>query len=110
MAVAYQSVATAQGSATCNKPSGVANGDLMIAHVAVYDNTGVTVSPPSGWTLLRGPTRNNGFFNMTAYTFYKVAGGSEPSSYLARPRRRRPDRCRPHRRHRQQHHAHRHRL
>lgn len=55
---------------TCNKPTGTAQGDLMIAFMYT-DGTGVWTAP-SGWTQVQ---------NTDQSIMYKVAGASEPSSY-----------------------------
>jgi hypothetical protein len=66
---------------TINKPTGVVSGDVMVATFG-YVGIGCTVNVPSGWTLLNHTTANNtsaGPYSMAV--MYKVAGGSEPSSY-----------------------------
>lgn len=60
------------------RPTGVTAGDLLIAHVST-DNAN-TFSAPSGWTLLAA-LQTGGVGDVSAGYFYKVAGGSEPSSY-----------------------------
>lgn len=69
---------------TINKPSGVISGDLMIASVAMSGN--VTVSAPSGWTLVNtihetvSPgDEHSGSTTMAILT--RTAGGSEPASW-----------------------------
>jgi len=83
MAIAYRSVATATNSGTCSAPSGVASGDIMVATVVWFDSLGLTVTPPSGWTLFStaeftvftpgGPVHSK--------LYWKLAGGSEPADY-----------------------------
>lgn len=67
-------------AATCNKPTGVASGDVLVAAVFIYENptAGVT-TPPSGWTLISAANAAVG--NVYQRIYLKVAGGSEPSSY-----------------------------
>ena len=62
---------------TLNRPSTVVSGHTMVMG---YFST-VTAAPtaPSGWTLIRSDTGCGIFGTMASY--YKVAGGSEPSSY-----------------------------
>lgn len=82
-AIAFRSVATVNngaGSTTVviTKPTGVVANDVMIAHIAVRGGTGVTITPPAGWTLI------DSLDNSTVYkssTYYKVATGSEGSNY-----------------------------
>lgn len=62
---------------TINKPSGVVQGDLMIAQL-VKSNNAYTMSL-AGWTLIQDGSPASGGPYMG--TFYKVAGASEPASY-----------------------------
>lgn len=64
---------------TINKPAGTVSGDVMIAGIAVRPET-ATITPPSGWTLVRRVDNANPNANSLAI-YRKVAGGSEPSSY-----------------------------
>jgi hypothetical protein len=52
-------------------PSGIQAGDVLIA--GLFVRGAPTVTPPSGWTLIRQ--------DGSAYSYVRVAGGSEPSSY-----------------------------
>lgn len=74
----YQSVeygnASSGGDVTINKPSGVVSGDLMVVTI--------TAAASVTWTVLSGWTRCPGTPNVLGGDiFYKVAGGSEGSSY-----------------------------
>src|SRR5439155_27313385 len=60
---------------TINKPTGVVQGDLMIANFAL-NNTNSGAPSLLGWTSI--VTQNTG---IRAALLYKVAGGSEPTSY-----------------------------
>ena len=51
----------------------------MIAAIAFRPNT-ATITPPSGWTLIRRTDQSAATASSQA-TYYRVAGGSEPSSY-----------------------------
>jgi hypothetical protein len=64
---------------TISKPSGTAAGDVMVAGIAVRPST-ATITPPSGWTLVRRIDNSNSNSNSLAI-YTKVAGGSEPASY-----------------------------
>jgi len=78
MAISFRANAFgANGALTCNKPSGTLSGDFLIAGVSIFDNT-TTVTPPSGWSLVRADFDGVGTRNLI-YTL--TAGGSEPSSY-----------------------------
>ncbi|RTL65901.1 MAG: hypothetical protein EKK42_20360 [Pseudonocardiaceae bacterium] len=61
------------------KPAGVVSGDLLIA-LAFSDRSGTlaAMTAPSGWSLLDSNTTTNAGF---VKIWYKIAGGSEPTSY-----------------------------
>lgn len=63
------------GSLTINKPTGTASGDLLIAVIG-----GTKSTTPSGWTQLADVDTGSSSVGH-AYVYYKIAGGSEPSSY-----------------------------
>lgn len=62
---------------TINRPAGVISGDFMVAAVAVANTA--TVTPPSGWTLVR-QTQNTAQ-ESTHAILMRTAGGSEPTSW-----------------------------
>ena len=63
---------------TVNKPSGVISGDMLVMTV-YYNGNGQGINTPSGWTYLDGFTSL--ISGATHSSFYKKAGGSEPSTY-----------------------------
>jgi len=71
------SAATTAATLSVNKPAATVSGDLMIASIAVR-SAAVTITPPSGWTLVRR-TDNSPEASLSVY--YKIATASEPSSY-----------------------------
>ena len=76
---AWGSTTSGAANFTINKPSGVVQGDLMVASMATV-STG-TATAPSGWTIQwQGQTNSNGGPSLLA-VMYKIAGASEPSSY-----------------------------
>lgn len=81
MALAVASSSNASGSPwiQIDKPSGVANGDLLVAYTWL-DNDGslAAMTAPSGWQQLGGL---GNYWNCFAKGWYKWAGFSEPSSY-----------------------------
>lgn len=82
MAIAFRAVATAVNVTSCNKPTGVVSGDLLLAFVIVYENTTGTLTLPSGWTEIPGAEGLQVAGGTTLVrACYKIAGGSEPSSY-----------------------------
>jgi hypothetical protein len=64
-------------SVTINRPTGVVAGDLLIANVSNYCDCGQVSASSSGWTLIAGTDIHRG----RASLLYKIAGGSEPSTY-----------------------------
>jgi hypothetical protein len=61
-----------------NKPTATAQNDLLIAAIYLEKGSGVTVTPPAGFTLIR--STNDGT-NFGMRTYWKIAGSSEPASY-----------------------------
>ena len=74
---AYETAATGS-SFTIDKPTGTSEGDLLICHAALYRGFLPTITVPSGWSV--GDETYWGF-SMVSLWYYKIAGGSEPSSY-----------------------------
>lgn len=64
-------------SAVINKPTGVAQNDIMFAHILHFNSTDRLNSIPSGWNLIG--RHKNGNYNQALY--YKVAGADEPTTY-----------------------------
>ncbi len=63
------------------RPSGVMAGDVLLAQIVVYDATGANnPAAPTGWNPIRHDSVNNGN-KMTSWLYFRIAGGSEPSSY-----------------------------
>jgi hypothetical protein len=63
-------------SLSITKPAGVASGDVMLATVAAMGTGALTA--PSGWAAVQDTTLST---TMRQITYYRVAGGSEPTSY-----------------------------
>lgn len=72
--------ATAAGTLIVNAPSGIALGNVMIAHTLALPGTGntVTTTGPTGWVKIGSAVTSNKY-SMTE--FYKIATASEPSTY-----------------------------
>lgn len=70
--------ANADDNVTFAKPTGVASGDFLVASVNFVDVW--TLTPPTGWTLATSVLTQSGSLRNNLY--WKVAGGSEPSSYV----------------------------
>ncbi len=81
MAITFVAAASAVGGASSttlvvNKPSGTASGDVLVSIFCVPQ--GQTITNPSGFTTLNTQNASTGVVIRTAY---KVAGGSEPTTY-----------------------------
>lgn len=86
MGIGYRTGATAinPGSGTtsraCNKPTGVASGDVLVAHVTNFSaGAGFASTGPAGWTKQIGLVYDGNFDITEIWTL--VAGASEPASY-----------------------------
>jgi hypothetical protein len=66
-------------SITIAMPAGTIQDDVMIASVAVTPST-TTITPPSGWTLVRRMDNGSATTNSLA-VYRKAAGASEPAAY-----------------------------
>ncbi len=77
----FRSASNVTNGLTVTKPSGVVAGDLLLATMEV-DADPVTVTGPSGWTLLMDTPGAIGTASaFHSQVWYKVAGASEPTSY-----------------------------
>lgn len=85
MAAQYQSISssvwnsTPTNSKTITKPSGVVDGDLLVAIITWDSGSAETLTTLSGWTLIRNDNLTSLQNNMSS--FYKIAA-SEGSSYV----------------------------
>jgi hypothetical protein len=72
-------------STTVNKPVGTVSGDLLVAFVFGAETdpgNGITRSTPSGWTeITYYQSTYGGSADTLLAAYYKVAGGSEPTTY-----------------------------
>lgn len=67
---------TAVGARTIAKPSGTAAGDVLVSCLTL--TSGSVTAAPAGWTRFVAVT---GAASPKVYGYYKVATGSEPTSY-----------------------------
>jgi hypothetical protein len=65
-------------SVTVNKPAGLQSNDLMLSQIVLFNNPAASVTPPSGWNLIR--SSSNG--NYRSILYWKRATTSEPNSYV----------------------------
>lgn len=70
-------------SITLSQPTGTAAGDILIARVSIYRFTtaAVTITAPSGFTLITAANAAGDGGNHRIYTYWKRATASEPASY-----------------------------
>ena len=65
-------------SITINKPTAVADGDVLFAHMR-FQNSGGTITPPSGWT--QAFTQNAGWTSAIFYKVIPTASAETATSY-----------------------------
>jgi hypothetical protein len=71
-------------SLSLSKPSaGIQSGVFMVASIAFTGGSSITITPPTGWTLInRGDNAPGGFGTSSSVAmYYKMATSSEPTSY-----------------------------
>ena len=78
---AVTTAATYGSSLALSRPATTASGDVLIASVYARLAGSSTITPPSGWTLIRRDSSTSGYSSLTQALYYKVAGSSEPTSY-----------------------------
>ncbi|MEK7413807.1 MAG: hypothetical protein AAB263_10885, partial [Planctomycetota bacterium] len=78
-AAASGSAATGVLTLTIARPANTVENDVMVAAIGVSANT-PTITPPSGWTLVRQTDNTAANANSLA-VYYKVATASEPANY-----------------------------
>jgi hypothetical protein len=79
-AVGAQTATSASTSVTVVRPAGVAAGDVLVGTVTARVGAAVTITPPSGWTLVRRDTCVLPGTQMTQALYYRVATAGEPAS------------------------------
>jgi hypothetical protein len=83
VAVAFRAAATpGNGTAspgTVTAPAGRVSGDVLIVSYT-EDSTSVTVTTPSGWTLVDGPTTSS---TQRGYTYARIADGTSADNFSA---------------------------
>ncbi|HEV8471102.1 MAG TPA: IPT/TIG domain-containing protein, partial [Candidatus Limnocylindria bacterium] len=67
--------AAATNTYTIPTPAGVVANDVMVAALSL--NGGGAVTAPTGWTLIRNTNKGS----VRLWSYYRVAGASEPASY-----------------------------
>jgi len=71
-------VGSGSSSPVVSKPAGTVSGDLLVVGLMYEKGTGTTPSAPTGWTEIKVVNQAN---NVGMATYYKVANGSEPTSF-----------------------------
>jgi hypothetical protein len=69
---------TGDGNITLSKPTGTAEGDILVAFICGDSDT--TITPPTGFSLVWTESATT-FWASTGLCYWKRAGASEPSSY-----------------------------
>src|ERR1035437_7179223 len=64
---------------TVNSSTGVTSGDVIFAYVGTQSSTNITVTTPTGWTLLAGPL--NPSTGINSYLFQRISDGTDGASY-----------------------------
>lgn len=75
--------APAATSVPVSTPASVPGNLLLFVVCPVTNGTDITISTPSGWTLLSGNSTGTSLPQPGMYVFYRVADGSEAVSYSA---------------------------
>ena len=84
MTIAIRGTATqATSSGVGIKPTGVVSGDVLVALLGNYNANFVTTWASTGWSVLDTQAEHSGpgGSELNCAIMYKVAGGSEPSTY-----------------------------
>lgn len=79
-ATAVSNATAGAGTLVLNKPTGVANTNVLVAAIAVQGGTNITVTAPAGWSQI---LRTNNGTNLSLISYRKVItnSGSEPATY-----------------------------
>ena len=64
---------------TVNSSTGVTSGDVIFAYVGTQSSTNITVTTPTGWTLLAGPI--NPGTGINSYLFQRISDGTDGANY-----------------------------
>lgn len=75
----------AQGAGTTQivvpRPSGTAQGDLLLAQVAINQSSTTTITPPASWTLVNRTDASSTTLGQAVYSYLVGPLTSEPASY-----------------------------
>jgi hypothetical protein len=58
-------------------PTGLAVGDVLVAHISATGGTGLTVTPPTGWTLV---ARRDAGTLLSLLVYRRIVDGTEPAT------------------------------
>jgi hypothetical protein len=77
---AVKAFSSADGASPVDKPAGTVENDLMaLFWITAYGSASESLTPPSGWTPMDNVPSSTGNYGWAI--FYRVAGGSEPTTY-----------------------------
>ena len=66
---------------TLPRPATTISSDVLVASVSARLPSTASITPPTGWSLIRRDSSASGYSALTQALYYKVAGSSEPASY-----------------------------
>ncbi len=78
---AVTTAATYGSRLALSRPATTGSRDVLIASVYARLAGSSTITPPSGWTLIRRDSSASGYSSLTQALYYKVATSAEPSAY-----------------------------
>ena len=74
-------VSTFGSALTIQRPGSTTEGDVLVASVAARLSGTDSITPPSGWSLVRRDSNAPQYHSLTQALYYKVAEAAEPTSY-----------------------------
>lgn len=83
MPVLFQTLAEVYGAETCDKPSGLSDGDILVAFVSLFDGAPSLPDAPTGWTRVTNTV--NGIDALAIYWRYVATASGEPADYTFTP-------------------------
>ena len=79
---AVTTAATYGSTLAVSRPTTTNSGDVLIASVYAGLPGSATITPPSGWALIRRDSSTPGYASLTQALYYKVVTPSEPAAYV----------------------------
>ena len=79
---AVTTAATYGSTLAVSRPATTASGDVLVASVYARLPGSATITPPSGWSLIRRDSSTPEDASLTQALYYRVATSSEPAAYV----------------------------